>query len=132
MESYPKLHNEIGVPIVRVGCHEFECIGDKPPQDHPHIYLNMGDASEASVGARFCAPASHCLATKVYEQGIKILANATSYGIFLELNVEDYVTAKPMIGHGGRSETLRFKSKEFVQLHKAIDLLPQTRFEAIT
>jgi hypothetical protein len=25
---------------------EFECMGDKPPQDHPHIYLNMGDASE--------------------------------------------------------------------------------------
>ncbi|MGA7196814.1 hypothetical protein [Roseiarcus sp.] len=47
------------------------------------------------------------------EQGIKILANATSYGIFVELNVEDYVTAKPMVGHGGRSEALRFKSKEF-------------------
>ena len=46
MESYPKFHNEIGVPMVRIGCHEFECIGDKPPQDHPHIYLKMGDASE--------------------------------------------------------------------------------------
>jgi uncharacterized Zn-finger protein len=46
MESYPKFQNEIGVPIVRIGCHEFECIGDKPPQDHPHIYLNMGDASD--------------------------------------------------------------------------------------
>ena len=32
--------------MVRIGCHEFECLGDKPPQDHPHIYLNMGDASE--------------------------------------------------------------------------------------
>src|SRR6266850_5740079 len=29
-----------------LGCREFRCIGDKPPQDHPHIYLNMGDASE--------------------------------------------------------------------------------------
>ena len=46
MQSYPKFHNEIGVPIVRVGCREFKCIGAKPPQDHPHIYLNMGDASE--------------------------------------------------------------------------------------
>ena len=46
MQSYPKFHNEIGVPIVRVGCHEFKCIGAKPPQDHPHIYLNMSDASE--------------------------------------------------------------------------------------
>jgi uncharacterized Zn-finger protein len=41
MESYPKFHNEIGVPMVRIGCHEFECIGDKPPQDHPHIYLYL-------------------------------------------------------------------------------------------
>jgi uncharacterized Zn-finger protein len=46
METYPTFHNEIGVPIVRIGCREFKCIGDKPPQDHPHIYLNMGDASE--------------------------------------------------------------------------------------
>jgi uncharacterized Zn-finger protein len=46
MESYPKFHNEPGVSIVRIGCREFECIGDRPPQDHPHIYLNMGDASE--------------------------------------------------------------------------------------
>jgi uncharacterized Zn-finger protein len=46
MESYPKFHNQLGVPIIRVGCREFECIGDKPPQDHPHIYLKMGDVSE--------------------------------------------------------------------------------------
>ena len=46
MERYPKFHNEVGVPIVRIGCREFKCIGDKPPQDHPHIYLNMGDANE--------------------------------------------------------------------------------------
>ena len=43
MESYPTFHNEVGVPIVRIGCREFKCIGDKPPQDHPHIYLKMGD-----------------------------------------------------------------------------------------
>jgi uncharacterized Zn-finger protein len=41
-----EVSNEVGVPIVRIGCREFKCIGDKPPQDHPHIYLNMGDASE--------------------------------------------------------------------------------------
>ena len=46
MQSYPKFHNEIGVPIVRVGCREFKCIGAKPPQDHPHIYLSMSETSE--------------------------------------------------------------------------------------
>jgi uncharacterized Zn-finger protein len=49
MESYPKFQNEVGAPIVRIGCHEFECIGDKPPQDHPHVYLNMGDASDIVI-----------------------------------------------------------------------------------
>ena len=53
MESYPKFHNEVGVPIVRIGYREFKCIGDKPPQDHPHIYLNMGDASE--IGCPNCS-----------------------------------------------------------------------------
>jgi len=46
MQNYPKFHNEIGVPIVRIGCREFECIGAKPPQDHPHIYLNIGEGRE--------------------------------------------------------------------------------------
>jgi uncharacterized Zn-finger protein len=55
MESYPKFHNEVGAPIVCIGCREFKCIGDKPPQDHPHIYLNMGDASEvvAPIALRY-------------------------------------------------------------------------------
>ena len=53
MESYPKFHNEIGAPMVRIGCHEFECIGDKPPQDHPHIYLNMAARLSAPTAPRY-------------------------------------------------------------------------------
>jgi hypothetical protein len=52
-------------------------------------------------------------AHKSDEQGVKILANATSYGIFVELNVEDYVAAKPMIGYGVRPQAFKFKSKKF-------------------
>ena len=57
MQSYPKFHNEIGVPIVRVGCREFECIGATPPQDHPHIYLNMGDDGE--IVCPYCSMVFH-------------------------------------------------------------------------
>jgi uncharacterized Zn-finger protein len=57
MQSYPKFHNEIGVPIVRVGCREFECIGAMPPQDHPHIYLNMGDVS--GIVCPYCSTLFH-------------------------------------------------------------------------
>jgi uncharacterized Zn-finger protein len=46
MGNYSKFQNEIGVSVVGIGCREFECIGDRPPQDHPHIYLNMGEATE--------------------------------------------------------------------------------------
>ena len=35
MERYPKFHNEVGASIVRIGCREFKCIGDEPPQDQP-------------------------------------------------------------------------------------------------
>jgi hypothetical protein len=52
-------------------------------------------------------------ALKSDEQGVEILANATSYGIFVELNVEDYVAAKQMIGYGVRSQAFKFKSKQF-------------------
>jgi len=55
MQSYPKFHNEIGVPIVRVGCREFECIGAMPPQDHPHItsIWAMRVESSAPIAPRY-------------------------------------------------------------------------------
>jgi uncharacterized Zn-finger protein len=29
------------------------CIGESPPQDHPHVYINMGEA--ATVLCPYCA-----------------------------------------------------------------------------
>ena len=46
--SYPKFRNDRGVPEICIGVREFMCIGESPPQDHPHVYINMGHAS-ASV-----------------------------------------------------------------------------------
>ena len=45
--STPHFHNQPGVPLVRVGAKEFMCIGALPPFDHPHIFIDMGDESEA-------------------------------------------------------------------------------------
>ena len=39
--GYPKFRNDRGVPEIRIGVKEFECIGVSPPHDHPHIYINM-------------------------------------------------------------------------------------------
>jgi uncharacterized Zn-finger protein len=38
-----QFRNDIGVKEIRIGVREFECIGQTPPQDHPHIYLEMGE-----------------------------------------------------------------------------------------
>jgi len=41
--SYPKFRNDRAVAEIRIGVREFNCIGVSPPQDHPHVYINMGD-----------------------------------------------------------------------------------------
>ena len=43
----PHFHNQPGVRSVRVGAREFMCVGALPPFDHPHIFIDMGDAPEA-------------------------------------------------------------------------------------
>ncbi len=44
---------------------------------------------------------------------IKILANATSYGIFVELNIKDYERAQDMIADGVRGKSAKVKSEKF-------------------
>ena len=39
----PMYSNDRGVREIRVGSREFKCVGATPPQDHPHIYLDMGE-----------------------------------------------------------------------------------------
>ncbi|MBL0935473.1 MAG: zinc-finger domain-containing protein [Rhizobiaceae bacterium] len=38
-----KFKNDHGVREIRIGLKEFMCAGASPPQDHPHIFLDMGD-----------------------------------------------------------------------------------------
>ena len=42
----PHFHNTPGVPVIEVGAREFMCVGEVPPFDHPHVFLDMGDADE--------------------------------------------------------------------------------------
>jgi uncharacterized Zn-finger protein len=39
----PQFGNDDGVKEIRIGAKEFECIGATPPQDHPHVYLELGN-----------------------------------------------------------------------------------------
>lgn len=45
-KGIPHFHNDPGVAVIHIGAREFQCIGAKPPFDHPHVFLDMGDESE--------------------------------------------------------------------------------------
>jgi uncharacterized Zn-finger protein len=42
----PHFHNTVGVPVIEIGAREFMCVGELSPFDHPHVFLDMGDAAE--------------------------------------------------------------------------------------
>ncbi len=44
--STPHFHNDMGAAVIETGAKEFMCIGALPPFDHPHVFLDMGKASE--------------------------------------------------------------------------------------
>lgn len=53
----PQFCNDLGVKEIRIGAQAFECIGETPPQDHPHIYLELGEQTEILCpycGTLFC------------------------------------------------------------------------------
>ncbi len=43
----PHFCNDAGVETIRIGAREFMCVGARPPFDHPHVFLDMGDENEA-------------------------------------------------------------------------------------
>jgi uncharacterized Zn-finger protein len=57
LTSTPKFHNDAGVARIEIGAKEFECIGAKPPFDHPHIFIDMGDDDD--VICPYCSTVYH-------------------------------------------------------------------------
>jgi len=51
--GHAKFKNDRGVPEIRIGVKEFKCAGASQPQDHPHIYLDMGAAE--TILCPYCA-----------------------------------------------------------------------------
>lgn len=43
---FPHFHNQPGLPVIEIGAREFKCVGALPPNDHPHVYLDMGSDNE--------------------------------------------------------------------------------------
>ncbi len=44
--AIPHFANDAGAHAVTIGAREFMCVGAKPPFDHPHVFLDMGDEDE--------------------------------------------------------------------------------------
>ena len=45
-KGIPHFHNDAGVAVINIGATAFQCIGAKPPFDHPHVFLELGDEDE--------------------------------------------------------------------------------------
>jgi len=45
-EVIPHFHNDLGVPVIEIGAKKFMCMGALPPQDHPHVFCDMGEDVE--------------------------------------------------------------------------------------
>lgn len=58
----PQFTNDIGVEKIHVGVKEFQCMGAKPPFDHPHVYLDMGE------GDRIVCP--YCSTLFIYDPNL--------------------------------------------------------------
>ncbi len=44
--AVPHFQNDAGANRIDIGVREFMCEGATPPFDHPHVFLDMGDATE--------------------------------------------------------------------------------------
>ena len=44
--SIPHFQNGTGHAAIDIGVKEFMCVGDNPPFDHPHVFLDMGADAE--------------------------------------------------------------------------------------
>ncbi len=49
----PHLANDDGAEKIFIGVKEFKCMGARPPFDHPHVYLDMGQ--DAQVLCPYCS-----------------------------------------------------------------------------
>lgn len=49
----PHFANDQGVEKIAIGVKEFQCMGARPPYDHPHVFLDMG--AESQVLCPYCS-----------------------------------------------------------------------------
>jgi uncharacterized Zn-finger protein len=61
-QTCQQFRNDSGVKEIRIGVKDLECIGATPPQDHPHVYLEMGNLDTI--------PCPYCGTIFCYDRGL--------------------------------------------------------------
>ncbi|MEZ5842706.1 MAG: zinc-finger domain-containing protein [Hyphomicrobiaceae bacterium] len=51
--TVPHFANDGGADRITIGVREFQCMGARPPFDHPHVYLDMG--RDAQIICPYCS-----------------------------------------------------------------------------
>jgi uncharacterized Zn-finger protein len=49
----PHLANDEGAEKIFIGVKEFNCMGARPPNDHPHVFLDMG--ADGQILCPYCS-----------------------------------------------------------------------------
>lgn len=49
----PHFANDHGVEKILTGVREFQCMGARPPHDHPHVFLDMG--ADGQILCPYCS-----------------------------------------------------------------------------
>jgi len=49
----PHFANDQGAEKIYIGVREFQCMGARPPHDHPHVYLDMG--ADGQILCPYCS-----------------------------------------------------------------------------
>ncbi|MCB1526782.1 MAG: zinc-finger domain-containing protein [Hyphomicrobiaceae bacterium] len=49
----PHFANDKGVEKIFIGVKEFQCMGARPPYDHPHVFLDMG--ADGQILCPYCS-----------------------------------------------------------------------------
>lgn len=51
--TVPHFANDAGSEKITIGVREFQCMGARPPFDHPHVFLDMG--RDAQILCPYCS-----------------------------------------------------------------------------
>ncbi|MCB1550039.1 MAG: zinc-finger domain-containing protein [Hyphomicrobiaceae bacterium] len=51
--AVPHFCNDVGTDKILIGAKEFQCMGARPPFDHPHVFLDMG--SDSQIICPYCS-----------------------------------------------------------------------------